>query len=235
MSQLKRIRTHHRWLRSPPTHCPTREEFGLGNNTLIPGDQLAAAQSMIAKRLEEWRMDDFDDLEPAHKIAVRAAMEERITEIVKWSWDEERGWSTAARSLGFSDNFIHLLAQEKGYRGRKNEWDQYQTWIKSRNPARAELEAKWGYDTKHGYHLVRLMRMCREVLTTGELLVRRPDREELLAIRNGAWPIDQLVEWAERQDAEMGEVAKTSTLPHHADKAALDRLCVELVEESFRC
>jgi predicted nucleotidyltransferase len=234
MSQLKRIRTHHRWLRSPPSHRPTREEFGLGNSTPIPGDQLAAARSMVAKRLEEWRMDDLDDLEPAHKIAVRAAMEERLAEILKWSWDEERGWSTAARSLGFSDNFVYLLAQEKGYRARKAEWDQYQTWVESRNPARAELEAKWGYDTKHGYHLVRLMRMCREILTTGQLLVRRPDREELLAIRNGAWTIDRLVEWAERQDAEMGAVAEASALPRSADREALDRLCVELVEESFR-
>ncbi len=235
MSQLKRIRTHHRWLRSPPTHCPTREEYGLTNSTLIPQDQLSAAESMISRRLEEWRMDDFDDMEPDQRIAVRSAMEERISEILKWSWDEEHGWSAASRSLGFSDNFVHLLAQEKSYKARKTEWDQYQTWLKARNPARAELEAKWGYDTKHGYHLVRLMRMCREILTTGQLLVKRPDREELLAIRNGAWSIDQLIEWAEQQDVEMEDVSKGSALPRSADKAALDRLCISLVEESFRC
>src|ERR1039458_5020213 len=35
--------------------------------------------------------------------------------------------------------------------------DQYNGWKAQRNPKRAELEAKFGYDTKHAMHLVRLM------------------------------------------------------------------------------
>mgnify|MGYP001607055563 CR=1 FL=1 len=46
---------------------------------------------------------------------------------------------------------------------------------------------------KHAMHLVRLMRMCKEILITCEVVVKRPDREELLAIRNGAWSYYKLI------------------------------------------
>lgn len=122
---------------------------------------------------------------------------------------------------------------ELGYNGRKREWDQYQTWRATRNPARAELEAKHGYDTKHGMHLVRLMRTCRELLMTGRYLVRRPDAEELLAIRGGAWTYDQLVDFAEREDRALTELAKTSPLPREPDRRRLDDLCAEIVRETL--
>jgi len=45
------------------------------------------------------------------------------------------------------------------------------------------LEAKFGFDTKHAMHLIRLLRMAREILETGVVHVKRPDAEELSAIR----------------------------------------------------
>ena len=78
--------------------------------------------------------------------------------------------------------------------------------------------------------LVRLMRMCREILTTSRVVVKRPDREELLAIRNGAWSYDQLIEWAEKQDAEMNELMEKSSLPKSPDRVYLDTLCRNVVE-----
>jgi uncharacterized protein len=97
----------------------------------------------------------------------------------------------------------------------------------------AHLEQAYGYDTKHAMHLVRLMRMCREILTEGRVVVKRPDREELLAIRNGAWPYEKVVAWAEEQDAELDALAEKSTLPHGPNRVALDELCQEIVEEEL--
>lgn len=114
------------------------------------------------------------------------------------------------------------------------EWKQYQTWRKNRNPKRAALEEKHGYDTKHAMHLVRLLRMGEEILKTGKVHVRRPDREELLAIRNhGIWKYDDLIEWAEKKDEELTEFYESgkSPLPHSPPREELDKLCVELVEE----
>lgn len=95
-----------------------------------------------------------------------------------------------------------------------------------------ELEARHGYDTKHAMHLVRLLRMCEEILDGRGVLTRRPDRDELLAVRNGAWPYDALIEWAEAQDAKCAALYETSTLRHHPDVEAIDRLCIEIVERS---
>ena len=57
--------------------------------------------------------------------------------------------------------------------------------------------------------------------------------EELLAIRNGAWDYDFLIQWAEEKDAELGELVKITQLPHHPDRVALDRLCRKVVESHF--
>lgn len=130
-------------------------------------------------------------------------------------------------------NFLESLAKEKAYLQSHKHWGQYQDWKKSRNPKRAELEAKFGYDCKHASHLVRLLRMCREILVERKVIVKRPDREEILAVKNGLWGYDQLVEWAEKQETELDELYKSSMLPHEADRNYLDRLCVELVEDFY--
>jgi hypothetical protein len=72
--------------------------------------------------------------------------------------------------------------------------------------------------------------MAREMLATGAVIVERPDREELLAIRDGAWTYEALLEWAKKQDAELDQIAKTSPLPYEPDRAAIDALCRGVVE-----
>jgi hypothetical protein len=100
----------------------------------------------------------------------------------------------------------------------KEVWTNYWTWKRNRNVKRNELEEKYGYDSKHAMHLVRLLRMGAEALTTGELVVKRPDAEELLAIRNGAWSYDELIKYAESMDKHVREVLyKTTKLPKTAD------------------
>ena len=64
---------------------------------------------------------------------------------------------------------------------------------------------------KHGMHLVRLLRMCREILEDGVVNVRRKDFKELLEIRNGSWTYDQLIAYGEEQDKYIREVAYPNT------------------------
>lgn len=68
-----------------------------------------------------------------------------------------------------------------------------------------------GVDFKHGMHLVRLLRMCREILEDGVVNVRRKDFKELLEIRNGSWTYDQLIAYGEEQDKYIREVAYPNT------------------------
>ena len=133
-----------------------------------------------------------------------------------------------------SPNFLAVFAKEKAYWQSKKHWDQFEVWVKTRNHARAALEAKFGYDTKHASHLVRLLRMCREILVDHKVVVKRPDREEILAVKNGSWEYDRLIEWAEQQEAELDKLYETSTLRKEADRNYLEKLCVELVEDFLK-
>jgi len=228
--QLKRINTHYRWIKTPPVAPPTRAEFNLPEHTLIPADQLAAASSTIHKRMDEWNWHELEELGPANRQSIKDEFYRRLLEITKWSWKdiEEKTWTAAATSLGFSTNFIELLDLERRYTSKLREWQQFQDWKKNRNPDRAKLEEQFGYDTKHAMHLVRLLRMCREILTEGKVIVRRPDAEDLLRIRAGAWNYYELVEWAAKQDVELTELSKVSKLPKKPDLLRIDSLCIDL-------
>jgi uncharacterized protein len=182
-SQLKRIRTHRRWLLDPPKAPPSRKAYGL------PEDR---------KAINHTAMGAFDEL--------------------------------IAAGHGFTGELMETLRREKAYAQALREWQQYERWKATRNPARAELEARHGYDTKHAMHLVRLLRMCEEILTGKGVIVRRPDAEELLAIRHGAWTFDQLMDWADAQDARCAAAAEASPLPKKPDRKVLDRICVNIVE-----
>jgi predicted nucleotidyltransferase len=187
LAQLKRIRTHRRWLLSPPERPPTRAEYGLPAQAMLPRDQIGAAETLV-----------------------------------------EHG------EVDLSPNFLDLLERERRYRGAKKQWAQYQDWLRTRNPQRAALEARFGYDTKHALHLVRLLRMAVEILETGRVVVRRPDREELLSIRDGAWSYDDLMARAEALGERVRAVVATSPLPAAPDEAKLDALCIEILSAEVR-
>jgi uncharacterized protein len=90
-----------------------------------------------------------------------------------------------------------LIYQEHLYKEDKKKRDQYVTWMAERNNDRHESEIKFGYDTKHAAHLVRLLRTGYEVLTEGRLLVKRPDAAKLLSIRQGNWTYEELCDYAD--------------------------------------
>jgi hypothetical protein len=238
-AQLKRIRGHREYLLHPPDHQPTRAEYGLPENTLIPADHLAAVRAAVQKKIDSWEFN-FQGMTDADIIRVENQIADHLTEIrVALGYDsvEDAKWMAAARTVGLDDNLIYVMQREREYESAFRRWKQYQEWLANRNEARAALEAEHLYDTKHGAHLVRLLKMCREILTTGEVNVWRGDRdaEELVAIRNGAWTYEQVVSWAEKEDAELDVIYKSGkyAVPGEPDRNAIDALCVELVEEAL--
>ena len=190
LAQLHRIRTHRRWLLSPPQRKPERVDYGLPERSTIPRDEQGAVEAMLRNgRLAEAELPS---------------------------------------------SFLDLLDRERRYRAALREWQQYQEWTRNRNPIRAELERSHGYDTKHAMHLLRLLRMAVEVLSTGDVLVRRPDAEELLAVRRGALSFDAVLEQADALGARLKIVAEHSPLPPHPDEGLLNILCGELVADVHR-
>lgn len=228
--QLKRLSNHYRWLKNPPKVPPTRAECGLPEKLPISKDQLDAAKDAIQKQLDTWSFRHLEDVTPDVKTGIVNSMAEMLAEM-KMGADEK--YLSAGRLLGYSDNFLDLLAKERAYKTKQDDWKSFLRWKDERNEKRSELEAKFGYDTKHAMHLVRLMRMSKEILTEGVVKVRRPDAEELKAIRFGSLTYEALMDWAKKTDEELKVLVNESTLPYSVDREAIENLCVELKERSL--
>ncbi len=229
-AQLKRIRTHRRWLLTPPTEAPKRADYDLPEHSLMPREQLNAAQAAIRAQLDRWELD-LDGLGKADARRLRDRIEEVLSEQIA----ADR-FVLAARTIGLDDNFVELMDRERRYRAARSEFRQHQRWLTERNPDRAALETQHGYDTKHAAHLVRLLRMALEIVRTGEVHVWRGgrDADELQAIRAGAWSYDDLEAWAEEATTTLRAEAASCPLPRRPDLEALDALTVRLTEQAWQ-
>lgn len=156
-----------------------------------------------------------------------------LSELTKVSASELGAFEASIASgieIELPKDVLTLFTREKAYQSAKSHYDQFTNWVKTRNPARAALEEKFGYDTKHGMHLLRLMRMAKEILETGIVNVKRSDRHELLLVRYGVRSYDSLIEEAERLERECDQLYITSSLKKEPDRKELNKLIVSLTE-----
>jgi hypothetical protein len=237
MAQLKRIKTHRSWLLNPPRKKPMREDFDLPGRSTLNADDRNRIEEAIAAKLRGWSIDDLD-MPKATRIALKDRLEEFWTDILglKGSDEgiEERIRSHAAESLGLPGELFEVLNRERRYRAAQKHWESYQRWKTERNPHRAQLEARHGYDTKHAMHLIRLMRTGLELLETGTVRVRRPDAAELIALREGALTYDQLFEEAARLEGLLEGAVESSPLPPQPDAEAIDALLARVIQQFSR-
>lgn len=232
MSQMQRIKGHDKWINNPqPSTAPTQMEFLKLVHNYLGGKPVTNAVDLIVK---------LHNMSP---YCVFIPFGENIFGIVEA--DKDQGLFNddgSIRKLDYEQipdelkrqkplMIIKYLAQEHNL--AKDNHKNYWSWKNNRNDKRHALEVAHGYDTKHGMHLVRLMRMGEELLTEGKLLVRRPDAEELLAIRNGAWSYEKMISWAEEKDEYIrGELYRKTDLPRTANIHKAAELLME-VQESY--
>jgi predicted nucleotidyltransferase len=110
----------------------------------------------------------------------------------------------------------------------KSEREAWELWKKNRNPERFALEEKFGYDTKHAAHLMRLMYEGKELLLTGNLTFPRPEAEFLVFLRNGYWSYDELMENVSKFDEDFERWYELSPLPHSPDRVRVNELCMDV-------
>jgi hypothetical protein len=129
----------------------------------------------------------------------------------------------------------HLFFNQDGYSTYCKDYRAYWDWVAERNEARYEATLAHGqqYDTKNMMHTFRLLRMAREILAEGRIVVFRPDREELLAIRRGEFSYEELVAQAEGMMQEIEGIAARSPLPPKPDERAIERLLIDLREATL--
>ena len=238
LGQLNRIKTHRNWLLNPPTKAPERKDFGLGTGTGRIGngdgpvsDQIKAALSMIQKKVDSWSLD-LSEIESSSRIKIAG-------QVAEWAAEMQYGqFQAAGNLLGFETNFLELLKQEQGYKQAQNNWDQYRNWNRNRNASRFAGEEQFGYDTKNAMHLVRLLTMAEEILTTGEVYVNRErvgDADLLRRIRGGCWSFETLMQWVGAKEEQIKSKQNSSVLPAAPDYEFLDDLAVRITAAEIGC
>lgn len=228
-AQLKRIKVARNWLLNPPKSKPERSDFGLPERKVLSKEDLGAFRWILVNLIK----GSLDHLNFSETTKEELKSIDLIGQVQSRGIPEE-AFDIIQAYTGASDEWMYIMQKEQAYANAKRHWDSYRSWAKNRNKKRAELEAKFGMDAKHASHLVRLMRMGKEILETGEVKVFRPDHEELLAIRNGAWTYEEIEEYAERMQGEIAISAANSKLPEKPDRAFLDKLCAEIIGEYIK-
>jgi hypothetical protein len=97
---------------------------------------------------------------------------------------------------------------------------------------RRKIVEKLGWDVKYGYHLVRLLNECEQILQTGDLDLQR-DKEYLKAIRRGEVSQEQIYEYFESKEKYLEELYQNSDLPYKPDEEQIKNLLLECLEMHF--
>jgi predicted nucleotidyltransferase len=118
--------------------------------------------------------------------------------------------------LGFADDQMKRLLGQKG----------------QKNIHRAELEEKHGYDTKYAMHVIRLYGEAKELMENGRITLPRPNRAELIEIRQGKYSLSDIQELGIQLESEALAAQATSPLPDRVDRNAISRL---LADVHLRC
>jgi predicted nucleotidyltransferase len=217
-AQLKRIKGHNKWISNPQPKEPPK-----------PCDFFSVVQ-WFGK--EKNLKIDISSFKNNHRLIPYS---DNIYGVYSWN-----GYNLYDKDGNINDRFeesrenlnlplMIIKWNKEEYKRSKERHTQYWTWKKERNPIRSELEEKYGYDTKHAAHLVRLMRMGKEALQNGEIVVKRPDADELINIRNGSWKYEELIEYAEYMDHEIRENwYKNTNLPKYQDLKFAAQLLMDI-------
>lgn len=221
LSQLKRIKGHNKWINSPqPEEPPQAKDF-------VSLVQNFGAGKTLKFIPNEWNL--------GHRfVPFGGEMYGVYTSGKHQLFNAHGGLNTQfeneARETLTSPILLVKFNKEE-YKLAKEKHSQYWTWKKNRNKIRSKLEEEHGIDTKHAMHLVRLLRMGLEALRDGEIIVKRPDAEELLSIRNGAWSYEEIIKYAEEMDNEVRNVwYKKTELPKKPNIKLAAKILMEVQE-----
>lgn len=234
--QLARIQRHKKYIDiETEPKCPERKDFGLNEYSVTK--EYGEIDAFIRREIEKWNFSGYGidsdvcvDLKEDCWDCIRHI---NMASDIDWANWPETYWKAAfvklQNQIQLTNEVLNLVMAEKRYNDALKLYRGYEHWKNERNPERRELEKKYGMDTKHASHLVRLYRTGVEALTTGEVQVLRNDAAELKAIRNGEWSYEKLIDFAEEMEVKLKDAEKTSPLPEGLNKIKINELYHELI------
>lgn len=129
----------------------------------------------------------------------------------------------------------YLFFNKEAYSVYCREYREYREWEKLRNEERYLMNQAHGknYDAKNMMHTIRLLQVAKEILLDNRLNVHRTNREELLAIKNGQFSYESLLEKADNLMQDIQVAFEKSTLPDMPDKKTAESILVQIREELY--
>lgn len=229
-AQIKKLESHRRWLLDPPQQKPQPEDFGLAPTEPLTLEEINSFLEYLYLLIRD-RIQFLSESEELYNLLTA---EIDYKGVLKQYPLPEETLDYTQQLTHSSKNFIQLLQKSQKYRSACREYENYQHWKKNRNPARAEMEAKVGYDCKFAMQAIRLLRTGIEILETGNVIVDRReagDVSELLAIKRGDYSYEEVMKIASQLYQGLDVAYGKSALPRSVDKEAVNQLCIDLVEQ----
>jgi hypothetical protein len=228
-AQIKKMETHRKWLLNPPTKKPAPSDFGIEDEPPLTKEELNAFLEYLYNLIK----GKIEFLEEAEQLYKLLTADIDFKAVLKQYTLPDKTLEYTQNLTNSRKDFIRLLQKSQSYQNALREWKAYLSWQENRNPARAEMERKSGFDLKHGMHCIRLLRSGLEILQLGELIVNRNiagDADDLKAILRGDYSYEQVMKMAEDLMVEMEKFYEESILPDRPDLEQINELCIELVE-----
>lgn len=140
------------------------------------------------------------------------------------------------RSISKNAPFIKYLRFAKdSYSTHCKDYREYAEWIEKRNPQRYKdnLKGEQGYDHKNMMHCMRLLMTAKDIAEKKSLVIKRPERDYLLSIRNGEIKYDKLLEDADSLVDEIAEAFENSTLEKEISRTHQENLILKIRKDGL--
>ncbi|MDX2177290.1 MAG: nucleotidyltransferase domain-containing protein [Candidatus Sumerlaeia bacterium] len=232
-AQIRKARGQNKWVNRPQPEDPPRQEDFCW---FIARAAASADPPMRPVPVAESGIE----LEECHAAALEHSLEVyRLYHFGRGARGVFRGGNLVMESIPLAEEgrrFAGLLlfnrqAHEAALRDHRNYW----AWRSERNESRWQDQERGAldYDAKNLMHTFRLLLAAESMLREGAPRVRfeGADRDFLLAVRNGSFRYEELIEEAERRTRSLEALLPESPLPEAPDLAAIDDLVRDLTKE----
>jgi len=125
----------------------------------------------------------------------------------------------------------YMRFDRNAYSTHCKDYREYQEWLEKRNPLRYQDNAKANneYDTKNMSHCVRLLYTARDIALDKGLILNRPEKRQLLDIRNGKYTYEDIIIIAEDLNEEVEMLFdKNTVLPREVDRKYIQQLLLKI-------
>jgi uncharacterized protein len=146
---------------------------------------------------------------------------------------KENANDVSLSSIPKGEKSIGLLYFNKdGYSVYCKQYKEYWDWVAKRNEQRYSTTMMHGkkYDSKNMMHVFRLLLMAKEIAVEGKINVFRNDRDFLLAIKEGKFEYDELVQKAEALKNELPLLYQQSKLQEEPNVESINELLIKMRE-----